>query len=218
MKDKIKKNKKIIIAALSILIFLLILRDIFKYEITIYDNWAYKTFVESIRNNNLTQIMKFFSFLGSGIFLISLVASLLLLLKNKKDGLLASINIALIYIINNIIKVIIRRPRPSGYNLIIEKSFSFPSGHSMVSTAVYGFLIYLIYKNINNRKLKYLLIILSFMVIILICISRVYLGVHYLSDTLGGFFFSISYLMIFITYVPKIIKYKEKDNKNEKKN
>lgn len=204
MKEKINKNKKIIIFTISLLVFFLILIDVFRFEVTRYDNWAYSIFVENLRNDNMTTIMKIITEFGN-IFVMLLII-LILFFKDKKQSLYASINMCLIFIINSIVKAIVQRPRPSGYNLINESNFSFPSGHSMVSTAFYGFLIYIAYKNIKNRKLKYTAITILFILIILICISRVYLGVHYLSDTLAGFFLSISYLMIFISVIPKLSK------------
>ena len=215
MINKINRNKKIILLTISSLLFLLILSDIFRYEITSYDNWAYSAFVEGGRSESLTMIMKIITSFGSGIVITLGILLIFLFAKDKNKGLYALINVILIVIINSIIKVLIRRPRPSGYNLIEESNFSFPSGHSMISTAFYGFLIYLVYKNIKNKKLKYFLIIVLFILIISICISRIYLGVHYLSDTLGGFFFTITYLMIFITYIPKLKI--RKDSNYEKK-
>ena len=57
---------------------------------------------------------------------------------------------------------------------------------------------YLIYKNLKNKIAKVSLILLLFTVITLIGFSRIYLGVHYLSDVIGGFLLSIAYLMIYI--------------------
>lgn len=203
MNDKLIKNIKIIVITLSVLLFLLILRDIFIYEVTFYDNWAYKVFVENFRSNEMTFVMMIITSLGSALFLIGAILLLYILNKNKIYSYLAIINIVIIFILNNIIKFIIQRPRPSGYNLVIENNYSFPSGHAMVSTAFYGFLIYLIYKKITDKKLKYFLITLLSLIIILIMISRIYLGVHYLSDTLAGFSLSIIYLMIFTTIIDK---------------
>ncbi len=212
---KINKNKKIIITTFALFFFFIILRDIFIYEVTSYDNWAYRVFVEGLRSDNMTVVMKAITFFGSGIACLLIIAIMLLFFKNKKDGLIALCNVSIIFIINSILKTIIQRPRPIGYNLIVEEYYSFPSGHSMVSTAFYGFFIYLIYKNVKNRKLKATLITLLFLLISFICISRVYLGVHYLSDTLAGFLFSIAYLMIFVTLLPRINKKGKEKNEKE---
>lgn len=68
----------------------------------------------------------------------------------------------------------------------------------MVSMAFYGLIIYLIYKYLKNKYLKIFLIILLSILIVMIGISRIYLGVHYTSDVIAGFLFSISYLIIYI--------------------
>ena len=75
----------------------------------------------------------------------------------------------------------------------------------MVSMAFYGFIIYLIYKNIENKTIKWSSIILLSILIILIGISRIYLGVHYTSDVLGGFLLAISYLIIYTGFVKRYV-------------
>jgi undecaprenyl-diphosphatase len=216
-KRKNNRNIKIIIATFSILIFLLILKDVCTYEITYYDDVAYNVFVESMRNDTVTFIMKLITSFGSLIVLLSILFVMLLHYKDKKDTVLASVNVLVVFLINSLLKFLVGRPRPSGYNLIDESNYSFPSGHSMISTAFYGFLIYLVYKNVKDKRKKYILISLLFLLIILICISRIYLGVHYLSDTLGGFFFSMAYLMLFVSLIPIIDKGKVKRNGKKKK-
>lgn len=86
----------------------------------------------------------------------------------------------------------------------MKVGYSFPSGHSMVSMAFYGFLIYLIYNNIKNKYIKWILICSLSILIILIGISRIYLGVHYTSDVLAGFLLSISYLVIYTRIVKEV--------------
>ena len=203
MKKKMSDNKNIIYLVVFILVFLFILMDVFRHQVTSYDNWAYQVFVEDLRNDNLTSIMKVITSLGSAIFIGAAAALLFLLYKNKKDVYILLLNTVIIVVINDFIKFLVHRPRPIGYNLINETNYSFPSGHSMVSTFFYGFLIYLVYKEISNKTLKYLIISILALLIILICISRIYLGVHYLSDTIAGFALSMTYIMILLVYNKK---------------
>ena len=80
----------------------------------------------------------------------------------------------------------------------------------MVSAAFYGFLIYLIYKNIKNKYLKWGLITLLSCIVILIGTSRIYLGVHYASDVIAGILISISYLIIFTHFSKEFMKNEQK--------
>ncbi len=83
-----------------------------------------------------------------------------------------------------ILKNSIARPRPE-YAKIAEHSYSFPSGHATIATALAGILIYLILQT-NNDKLKKITIPTIILWAILIYVSRIYIGVHYLSDIIGG--------------------------------
>ena len=159
-----------------------------------------------MRNPILTNVLKIITNLGSAVALITITILSLIILKNKKIGLCITINLALSTILNLLLKNIIQRPRPEGYRLIEETGFSFPSGHSMVNTAFYGLLIYLIIKNVKNQKLQYSLSLLISILILSIGFSRIYLGVHYTSDVLAGFLISIAYLIVFTTILHDILK------------
>ena len=166
------------------------------------DNAIYEEIIK-IMNSNITAIMIFISFLGSAITLITLALASIFLVKDKKYSKLIMLNLALSFILNRILKLIIARPRPPRLRLVIENGYSFPSGHSMVSFAFYGFLIYLINKNLKNKKIKYSLIVLLSLLILLIGISRIYLGVHYVTDVLGGYIIGLIYLIVFIKILKK---------------
>lgn len=193
-------RKAKVIVIISIIVFLLVLLDIFLSDITSYDNWAYSIFVENFRSDTMTKIMQFITSFGSFIMIGIIIVLLSIFVKNKKVVFLLAFNTLIIVLINDFLKFVVHRPRPSGYNLINESNYSFPSGHSMVSTFFYGFIIYMVYKYIKNKKLKIALISLLSILIVLICISRIYLGVHYLSDTIAGFTLSLIYIQIFLMY------------------
>lgn len=170
--------------------------------ISTIDNKIYETIIKML-NPTTTAIMTFISFLGSAIVLIALTIGLIILIKNKKYSKLIALNLILVFVLNRILKWIIRRPRPERLKLVLENGYSFPSGHSMVAFGFYGFLIYLIYKNFENKKIKYSLIVFLSLIILLIGISRIYLGVHYVTDVIGGFIFAFFYLVVFVKYFCK---------------
>lgn len=206
LKKIIKKDYKWIILFLCVILFLAILEDVFEYETLALDTSVYTIVVEKMRNPILTDILKIITNLGNAFVLITITILSLIILKNKKIGLCITLNLALSTLLNVLLKNIIQRPRPEGYRLIEETGFSFPSGHSMVNTAFYGLLIYLIIKNVKNKKLKYALSILISILILAIGFSRIYLGVHYTSDVLAGFLISVAYLIVFTTILHDILK------------
>lgn len=148
---------------------------------------------------------KFITNFGGALYLCLIALILLIVIKDKRIGLVIWLNLIIEALLNVTLKNIIQRPRPEGYRLISETGFSFPSGHSMASMAFYGLLIYLIYKNVKNKYLKWVGIIALSLLIIMIGASRIYLGVHYTSDVLGGFGFSIFYLILYINIISKIL-------------
>lgn len=207
MKEKLKKfivkNLKWIVLFICLIGFLALAEDVFNKEIMNGDIVGYKLVSTFLISDFATPIAKFITNFGGAIFIIILTVVLFVLIKNKKIGISIISNLVIITAINQILKRIVQRPRPTEYRIIEETGYSFPSGHSMVSMAFYGYLIYLIYKYVKNKYLKWISIILLSILICSIGISRIYLGVHYTSDVLGGFFISISYLIIYISAVNK---------------
>lgn len=99
-------------------------------------------------------------------------------------------------------KLIVDRPRPE-YAVYLEHSGSFPSGHSTVAVAFYGFLIYLLPKYLKTKRERVLIISTGSLLIILIGFSRLYLGVHYLSDILIGYLIGLLWLCLSINLTKK---------------
>ena len=209
MKEKIKefivKNLKWIVLFICLIGFLALAEEVFNKEIMNGDIIGYKIISTFLISDFTTPIAKFITNLGGAIFLIVVTIVLFILIKNKKIRLSIFSNLAIITILNQILKRILQRPRPTEYRIIEETGYSFPSGHSMISMAFYGYLIYLIYKYVKNKYIKWISIILLSILICAIGISRIYLGAHYTSDVLGGFLISISYLVIFISTVNKFV-------------
>ena len=219
MKEKSKefiiKNFKWIILFICLIGFLALAEDVFHQEIMNGDIVGYDIVSKLFKFNVSTPIAKFITNFGGAIFVISLTTILFFVIKDKKIGISIIANLGIVTILNQIIKFIMQRPRPTEFRIIEETGYSFPSGHSMVSLAFYGYLVYLIYKYINNKHLKRTLIIILSILICVIGVSRIYLGVHYTSDVLGGFLISLAYLIIYIELVNKFVLEKNKDDRKE---
>ena len=209
MKEKIKKiivkNLKWIILFICLIGFFALAEDVFNKEIMNGDIIGYKIISTFLISDFTTPIAKFITNFGGAIFLIVVTIVLFILIKNKKIRLSIFSNLVIITILNQLLKRILQRTRPTEYRIIEETGYSFPSGHSMISMAFYGYLIYLIYKYAKNKYIKWISIVLLSILICAIGISRIYLGVHYTSDVLGGFLISISYLIIYISAVNKFL-------------
>lgn len=164
-------------------------------------------FFANHNNIVLTNIFKFISFICSPKFMILINLCLFIFIILKKKYKLFLINIASIasVVINNIIKIIIKRERPNFLVLASETSYSFPSGHSMISILFFGSIIYLVNK--YNIKYKKTITILLSIFIILVGSSRLYLGVHFLTDVIGG------YLCGFVTLIIVIMIFERVDKK-----
>ena len=206
LKRIIEKNYKWIIALLCPIIVLMMIEDIFEHEQLTLDMLVYRLVILNLRSEPLTVIMKVITNLSSAYVLIAITIGSLIFIKNKKVGLCIASNLIITTLLNQLFKYIIQRPRPDGYRLITESGYSFPSGHSMVSMAFYGLIIYLIWKMVKNKKIKYISCTILGLMIPMIGFSRIYLGVHYASDVIGGFAISIVYLLLFTNIARSVLQ------------
>lgn len=165
-----------------------------------FDNFIYNIISKLSVLKTSTPFFKFITFFGGTIFLISLTIIMffifMFLFKDKKLAIIFVINSLFSALLNLLLKNIIQRPRPIGFRLIEISGYSFPSGHSMSSLAIYGFFIYLIFNKIKNKPLKWSLISFLSLLILTIGISRIYLGVHFATDVIAGLLTSLSSLII----------------------
>jgi len=154
--------------------------------------------IAKMQSVSSTVFMSFMSYLGSATILITLTVLILIFAKNKKGASKIAINLVLVFVLNRILKAIFRRERPAVLKLAEETGYSFPSGHAMVSIGYYGYIIYLVFKYVKNKKARNIIIGLLALLILLIGISRIYLGVHYATDIIGAYIIGLIYLYVFI--------------------
>lgn len=192
-------KKRYIISGIFFLLFITITILMITNNIKVFDDTIYN-YIFSLRNDSLDIIFKTITKFCNTITVIIFVIILVIFLERKSMWKLL-ITVVSTVSVNQLLKHTIRRIRPDHLRLIEERGFSFPSGHSMTSIALYGILIYLVYKYIKNKILKIILIALLTLLILGIGISRIYLGVHYPSDVLAGFFLSSSIIILVVTII-----------------
>lgn len=208
-KKDLKENKSYIFFLIPLIIVAVIFCIIIGIGISKCDNYILEQ-ISKIVNYHLTVIMGMITSMCSPIILIYIVLLCFVIFKNKKIAF--GVMFALIFSsgINLILKLIFSRQRPLEYMLIDESGYSFPSGHSMVSIAFYGFLIYICYNLIKNKKLRTIIISVLSLLILLIAFSRLYFGVHYPTDVLAGL--TLGYITLFF-YIKIFSRYILEKNK-----
>lgn len=213
MLKRLKDNWQWAVVLFSLFIVIDFIIKILGGEILQLDRFFHHLIVENLRSDFLTPVMKFITILGGSYVVIGIAVLSFLILSNKRWSFLISLNLVFVFLLSQGLKFLIQRERPFGYHLVIEKGFSFPSGHSMVSAAFYGFIIYLISQNCKSKIVKVCSVVLVIIFILLIGISRVYLGVHYMSDVIAGFFLSAFYLILYIKVINQYIDGRKRNEK-----
>ncbi len=151
-----------------------------------FEGWAYSEAIEHM-SPYLTAIVKVITHAGDSTIVISFCLFLIIIPKSRKTiALPVSGAVILSAILNVVLKDIFARERPNILRLINETSYSFPSGHAMINASLYTMLILLIIKYVKNKPAKIALSIACITLTIAIGFSRIYLGVHYAGDVLGG--------------------------------
>lgn len=166
--------------------------------------------VFSFRNE---QLAKFFYLISltcniMTVILLGFGISIYLLLKKKFHfviGLLIAISGSglTIYLGKSIFKI----GRPIEYSYYLENNYSFPSGHSTIVVSFYGLLFYFLLRNNYSLAIKTMFIFFALLFFFLIGFSRLYLGVHFLSDVIAGYILGFLWLLVSICTI-EWLKYK----------
>lgn len=199
------KKIKWLCLVLALLIFGVLAYLVTNNQTGDFDSLVYDIVTFS-KTDFLTGFYKFITFFASEIMVVFISLAFLLVFKNKRYGLFVFLNVVNIVVLNIILKLIFMRDRPYDLMIINETGYSFPSGHAMAALGFYGFIIYLIWHFNLGKSAKIIFTILLAILIVLIGVSRIYLGVHYASDVLAGYMISTIYLILYITFVSKHLK------------
>lgn len=171
-------------------------------ELAKFDD-ALSQYIHNFRSPGLTNFMLVITWMGDRTAYIIFSVLLFIFFYLRYRSLIFPLQTSLILIVagglNRWLKDLIERPRPQAHHFVEATTMSFPSGHAMSSIVFFGFFVYLVWRLISTDWIRWLLSFLFSLLILLIGVSRVYLGVHYPSDILAGYAAGGACLAVFIT-------------------
>jgi undecaprenyl-diphosphatase len=176
-------------AVLLLGVFLIIALLISRHQIAAFDI-RLTELVLRLYSPATTSIMKGFTFAGSSLYeaCIALLIALLLIAIGYRRELIFFVGVIVCSgILNIVLKAIFQRTRPDIHRIVEASGYSYPSGHSMAAFTLYGITIYFLWKHARHAWLRVIIVLSGAAMILMIGISRIYLGVHYPSDVAGGY-------------------------------
>ena len=176
------------------------------------------TLVYVFRNLTAVKFFLWVSALGKSltvIFFVFVASSILWLERKKWEIVTLLITLAGTTVFVYVAKLVFDRPRPA-LAVYLENTNSFPSGHAAIAVALYGFFAYLLLRDIKKKKYRVLTILFAILFISTIGFSRIYLGVHYVSDVWTGYLLGFFWLLIGIS-LNELKIFQHKNQQNDKK-
>ncbi len=199
--DVCKKRTLLVSVFVTAVLFFTILAVIVGSGVTNALDSSILLAINSLSSPWLNTFFVAFTELG-GVIVVSVVAIILVLLfltkRNYIRALLIAVGIGGVAAMNLLLKSIFERARPDLWDWIVtETHTSFPSGHATASMALALCIVYLLW----NTKWRKATIIAASVYLLLIGFSRLYLGVHFPTDILGGWLLGIGWMALVITFV-----------------
>jgi undecaprenyl-diphosphatase len=156
--------------------------------------------VHQLASPLLTTIMRGFSFIGSTLALTvatTLVIVQLAMKKRGREAKLFAITMAGAALLNMTLKLTFKRARPVPFfDLSPPETYSFPSGHSLMSACFFGALAAILTVRIKSKRVRVMLWIVNSVMFLLIGFSRIYLGVHHTTDVIAGFSAALIWILV----------------------
>ncbi len=170
-------------------LFLGIIQDIITSDVIVAADTRVANLLFAFRDTELVKIFTWITLLGKWQIVISATIVLSFVLwfwKKRIYLLLLCVTIIGSELFNSLGKLAFHRQRPD-VALYIEDTFSFPSGHATIAVAFYGFLIYILFRQIKKWKYKINALFFGITLILAIGLSRLYLGVQFVRDVSVGY-------------------------------
>lgn len=167
------------------------------------------TAVQGMRTQGVTNVMMIITYMNSNLAINSYVALIALVWAVHKAWREIALLIWIIpggLLLNNLLKHVFVRARPDALDALMSLStYSFPSGHMAGATLFYGFAALYLSRGAQRRH-TFLIVIVAPGMIILTGLSRIYLGVHYFSDVLGGFSLACAWMSLSLLLARRLIR------------
>lgn len=180
----------LLVAGAALVFFTWLGREVLEGEVLAFDE-RLRALLHDVASPRLTALMRAASLYGGPGVLIpaGLVAALAFVIKGWRRGaLLVVVTLAGAGLLNGLLKFSFARVRPASFfDYPLPGSPSFPSGHALYAASIFGGLAVLLTARVRSRPLQLAIWLASLSLILLVGISRVYLGVHYPSDVLAGY-------------------------------
>lgn len=178
------------LAALALVLFSWLAEEVFEGDTRLFDEQT-RAHINSHAAPSLTVAMRGVTYLGSTIVVLALSFCALVafyLLKWRRAAVLLLITMAGAFLLNYVLKETFQRARPEPFfGILAPKSYSFPSGHSLLSFCLFGTLAAIIHRRTRNIAVRIVVWVVAALLVALVGFSRVYLGVHYPSDVIAGY-------------------------------
>jgi len=185
-KFKLKSKRIILVSTLCALTAVFAVLCALTATLAAFEEAAF-IFLQSRANTFFTTLARILTFAGFFPLLIGIDLVIEVIPPSRhKFGFMSAFAAGAGYTINHIFKVIFQRPRPSVNQMVNSTGLSFPSGHSAAAAAFFVVILIYVVVNVKDKSISIPSIILCVAMPIIVAISRVYLGVHYITDTVAG--------------------------------
>ena len=188
------------VAVIAIVLFWWLADEVFAGHTQRFDT-AVRSWVHQFASPGLTRAMIAISAMGSHVLAIVLIIALVVFLRMKWRRAAVWMIFTMVggLILEITLKQVFHRTRPEAYFVIEPHSYSFPSGHSLMSFCIYGVLAGLLTARIKSPCLRVLIWACAAVLVAAIGLSRIYLGVHYPSDVLAGYLAAAVWVSTLVT-------------------
>lgn len=187
-----------LVLLLLIVIYVLFLGPLLSIDLTVWE--AAQLHRSDTRTAAMMLVTRLADVLGAVVLIAVGVVWFRRLPKRQLSG--ALLSVAMTIPLQMGLKWFFARARPDfSQALLVEESLSYPSGHTMVAVVLYGWLAYLVLRSHVVRSVRVAAVLAAVVISLSVGVSRVYLGVHWLSDVVAGYVVGLWWLLLTIWYV-----------------